>query len=523
MGNIPEFMTRQLASSVVGTLGVDTSGQRVGEAIANVGARVGNIGLTEMAKRKEILNTTEAETKQREFDLSLSEEINRIQKDFSDNPDEAMKEIEERSNIMSEEFLSKISNARVKELASIRIEQAKTRKSKELQSWTFNQEVINFGKNLESSVNTLGEVVSNTTSLDVFKTVMEDAEKLIESGYGGLSTKNATNFENGTKQFIAEQFINNLLEEDPIQARELLDLDVFTDLLPPSKKEFLEVQAAQNAFMVEADTDVALAVKNVESNNNLTPIEKVNATNRWFNKKAAWDKNLDKIVKEKQQKATTSIFNGINDGSITDISVLRGLTKGFGLSYNTQKSLEQDFENKISGKTVDDAVSYNHYFDELLDGVQYSSEDLRTLKDVSPENRLKLLGIRDQLTKDPIFKNELYIQSKAIINDLFKVGLLDKIDPNFQNKKATAKWDYIQAIVSRRAAEGMSPENENRIVSEEFAILREKIDKTRGVGITVRSSSADVISRKKELLQKVINQSASQEEKEELRNLNEGR
>jgi DNA integrity scanning protein DisA with diadenylate cyclase activity len=143
-------------------------------------------------------------------------------------------------------------------------------------------------------------------------------------------------------------------------------------------------------------------------------------------------------------------------------------------------------------------------------------------KDVSPENRLKLLEIRSQLIRDPVFKNELYIESKKLMNELYKVGLLDKIDLNFQNKKVAAKWDYLQAIIARRKLEGKNPENENRIIIEEFDKARERIEKERSGGIKIRTTDEKNVRRRK-LLQKVLNQTATAEDKDELRRINEGR
>ena len=520
MGSIPEFLTKQLASSVVGTLGVDKSGQRLGESIAGVGARAANLGFRELAKRKQVLDTTEAETKQREFDVQLSEEIRNIQKDFRDNPAGGLVQIKIRSKEMSEEFLNDIVSDSVRSLTSIRIGQGISQKTKSLQQWSFNQEVINFGKNLETSVDALGERVSNTTDVFEFLDSIDEAEKLFESGDAGLSAVNAKKFRESGKEFLAEQFLNNLLEKDPVQARDLIENKLFEDFLPDNKVESFELKSAENAFMVEAAVDIKEAVKNVESNPNLTALEKVNTTNKWFNKKAYWDKNLAKLVKEKKEKDTTKIFNGIQDGTVNDITVLRSLTRGFELDYKTQKALEQDFEDQISGKTVESTIAYNHYFNGILDGVNYSDEDIRAFKDVSPDNRLKLLGIRADIIKDPIFKNELYTEAKKLINDLFRAGLLDKFDPNFQDKKVGAKWDFMQSIIARRKVGGQDPLNENTIITEEFNKIRDRINENRGGGITVRSSTPEVTARRKFLLRKILNQTASVEERSELLNLN---
>jgi len=253
MGKIPEFQRRKLASSVVGTPGVDTSGALLTESIGRDIGRITSTLISVLGAKQKILNDVEANKKAIDFEVDYDKAIRQVQLESIANPDQAIQQTIELGNSLGNAFLSTIESDPVRQSVA-RLQQGVIgRKIKAVSTWASGQQIINAGVNLTASFNNLTVWAESTDDLKVLDTIFVKTEEIGTVAKGVLGAKSRKFIDDGRKS-IAMGFLYGQMDRNPVRAGEMLGKEVFKKILDGKERKKFEKDIA-NAIKTKADKD----------------------------------------------------------------------------------------------------------------------------------------------------------------------------------------------------------------------------------------------------------------------------
>ncbi len=166
MGFIPETVTRRLPSSVVGTLGVDHSGEQLGQAIAAGGEKVFNALAAKAAERKRTLDIISAQAKIRQYETDLDGISSVNKNNFKDNPQGGVDKTLEDGETLLNSTLEGIQDQNVRAMVAQGTTGSLRRGGNTMRGWAHQQEVINGARDLSSISNADAVKLSKDPNVD---------------------------------------------------------------------------------------------------------------------------------------------------------------------------------------------------------------------------------------------------------------------------------------------------------------------------------------------------------------------
>lgn len=168
MGFIPETIFKPLASSVVGTVGVDRSGEIIGQAVTRAAEKIGSAVIAEGAQRKRTLDIINSKALGRAYEADLDKNSTSVQSKFVDNPQAGVKKVFDANETLLNEYLEDIDDNYVKALFAVEASTVARRKNREARTWAGAQEVINASQDFTSITDTNASQLMLDPNIDKF-------------------------------------------------------------------------------------------------------------------------------------------------------------------------------------------------------------------------------------------------------------------------------------------------------------------------------------------------------------------
>ncbi len=254
MGRIPEFTRRQLASSAVGTPGIDRSGERIGQSIAVAADKVSR----DLRRKQDALDAIDANQKIIDFELDYGDEIRQIKSDFADDPIGGVEAIRKAGTKLSPSFLNQIRSDNVRQSVARMQQGVIKRQTLKAQIWANNQQVANAGVKMKNVARSLAIEASQEDTVDGLSDILKRMGDSEIAAQGLLGAEADTFINEGTTE-IAKSFIYGQLDRKPINAGALLSQGAFDEILTLKEVNGFK-EDARKAIETKIDNDKFQAV-----------------------------------------------------------------------------------------------------------------------------------------------------------------------------------------------------------------------------------------------------------------------
>jgi len=241
MGSISEFITRQLPSAAVSTLGVDPSATRFGEAVAGLGAEIANEGFQVLRERKKTLDIVESQSEIRKFEAEMNELTKTNREQFADNPEAGVKQFNIDGEKKLNDTLGNIEDTNIKRLFAQGSSQVLRGQANSAFTWASNQQVINAAGDFNEVINMDSGELKETPSVELFKeklAILESKKGLVKGIWGKGSGQQMAN----SKESLSKGLLHGLMDTNPLEGRELLKQGFFNGLLDTTEQTKFEGQ-----------------------------------------------------------------------------------------------------------------------------------------------------------------------------------------------------------------------------------------------------------------------------------------
>ena len=346
---------------------------------------------------------------------------------------------------------------------------------------------------------------------------------IINERFGKIVDREKVSFE-GIKDAGIEDMLNGKMTGDQAIATAEAKLSSMFSNGIINQQEFVKdlrkykVRVKTEEFLGTYKSNPEGAVKKIESDPELLAEQKIDILHKMSSRVTKWNKELEKVVTKATEDAMIKVSKFIDDDEIRDAETLDAIMGVEGFDYKQRKALTKDFQDKISGRTIDDTLAFNEYADDVLRNPNiFSNLEIQTFEDLSPQKRIDLLNIKTRLLSNPIFSNPLFREGMGAIEDEFARNFLDNIDPTKQSRKVDERLAFIDNISARVEA---GETNLIKIIREEIDSSLTRIRENRGSGIKVRGEQT-VVEKKRgqNLLRRLQNGTITKDEMEEYQDL----
>jgi hypothetical protein len=256
---IPEFVTRQLASSVTGTTGIDNSRSKMFGAISSGAAQVFKATAAFAAERQRVTQFVEADKLQKEYELGAEKSVSAIQKEFADDPSSSVEAFDKLSTEALNDSLSTINSPRLQAMVSQRISSTNRTIRKGLKKWASDQEVRNAGVNLTAVDNMEAGILQTDPNPSIEKWAMsmgehETRKSMYDSVY---SPENAVKGMNRGRTARTKGFLYSMMREAPAEGLSLLDSGMFSKFLSTQEFDSMhdQLESSVKGFSEQAKFD----------------------------------------------------------------------------------------------------------------------------------------------------------------------------------------------------------------------------------------------------------------------------
>lgn len=270
MPKIPVYEQGQLASSAVGTPGVDTSGTQLFGTIAqaaggitdelartiqanNVEAARKKREADELAKaQKKILDDIDVANHESKLDLQLGDEEGKVKAEKQSDPAGSGALFTQRGTDIMDKYLDGITDENVKNRVKLGTIKSINARANAMNGWTLTQRTANAQAGIES---TLAEYVNRAGNLTTAQEVGQTWEKIEALRGPGTLAFGAKTDEiiRRAKTDVAEQYVNGLMIRDHNAVRPVLESGAFDSALNAEKRRQLIEKAGLLAKAEEQD------------------------------------------------------------------------------------------------------------------------------------------------------------------------------------------------------------------------------------------------------------------------------
>ena len=402
MGFIPETVTRRLPSAVVGTLGVDPSGEQLGLAVARAGEQVTRTLLEKQAKRKQTLDIISAQAEIRKYETSMDEISKVNQGSFRDDPQGGVKQTLNDGETLLNSTLQDIGDDNVRAMVATETTSSLIRTGNSMKGWAHQQEVINGAQDFTSVTDADAAQLSQTPDLISMGTMLAN-HNLREGQAKALYGKNWPEAMKKGRQSIIKGQITGYELNDPQEGIKFLEETDFkgafdSEEIKGFKKDMrssfegwnkkVELDKKINTLSLfdgvakrqkEGELDVAFVDQlelELDDENLLTPeVQKLVDDVR---KVAAENMDLDSVH-------ATKIFNNLND-DLRRLQISSDKTEADATLTELFKFRSKVYEASANGEiTPKERRSF-------LDQIETPSKEMIARDDVAFERKFKIFG-----------------------------------------------------------------------------------------------------------------------------------
>jgi hypothetical protein len=230
MAIIPEFQQQRLASSAVGTPGVDPSAGKVAGQVAEFFGGQADKQFEIATKRDDALAAAEANRRSVEYDIALGELKQTTQSEFSNNPKQGEIEFQNRSLELFNTHLGSSENKKANRLFSIAGQASIGRERKAFSTFRLNQEAV-IAKNdltdannlLALEANKIGKTQHDAAGLQATFDLIDRSTIGLEASKLVLAPDQVNEFEKLGPESIMRGNIEGAIDTNPEYALEVLE------------------------------------------------------------------------------------------------------------------------------------------------------------------------------------------------------------------------------------------------------------------------------------------------------------
>lgn len=244
MGNIPRIQRRKLVSSVVGTPGVDRSGEMIASSVAQAAGKIANTLFDIVQKKQKIVDATEVNNVLTEFEIEYDTATREIYLQLQNDPVQAIRKVNEIGTDLRNKYTGDLITASAKQQFNVFATSTIRNQTESSRKWARDQQTTNVVNNLNSATDMLIAEAGNINSLEELAVINNRLDRSFESAKNVIG-KNASKYVKDKKIKAVDNYINGNLAIDP--GRILLELEggVFDDVLS---------QETINSFKKDAST-----------------------------------------------------------------------------------------------------------------------------------------------------------------------------------------------------------------------------------------------------------------------------
>lgn len=239
---IPKFERQKLASSLVGTPGIDTSGAQIADSVAGVGQTTMQVFGKQAIEKKQIQDQALANKTLVDFDVEMEKAYIEHQKNYKGDPIGKTDFLKEHSQELLESFASGIESAEVRGAVEragyARIGEKVVNEAK----WADQQATQNTIDATTSANDTLANeayIAGMNNNQARAAEVLKSAEENIAAAKLVLGEKDSQKL----RKNVAQGYISGLMEKHPEHLKMMLDRGDFKKVLEPEEVKKLKTDA----------------------------------------------------------------------------------------------------------------------------------------------------------------------------------------------------------------------------------------------------------------------------------------
>lgn len=261
---IPKFERQKLASSLVGTPGIDTSGAQIAETIAGVGQKGMQVFGQQAIEKKQIHDAAIANKTMVDFDVALEKSYIDHQKNYKDDPVGKTQFLKDNAQTLLQGFVDAAPSSEVR----AHIEQAGYQR--------IGQKVVNEAQwaDKQMTQNTIDATVAGSDTLaneayiaglnknyTRLNEIFNQNEQNVSAAKLALGESDSKKLRKSVKLGA----INGLLENHPAALREVLDGEAFKDVLEPAEIKQLKADALVHLTKQKETADTQYLSSQIEN------------------------------------------------------------------------------------------------------------------------------------------------------------------------------------------------------------------------------------------------------------------
>lgn len=333
MGKINLYERQPLASSRVGTPGIDRSG----EIVENIGQHVGQLTQQYVAVEKakiEIADNIEADRHRVEFENKYYKALEDSKQENINNPYQVSNTASETGAQLSNDMAGDITNPRVKEKFLTKIQSSISSGQASARKWASDQTSTNAFINLNSAMEALatqGGIVKTPKDIEG---LIESAQKLALNSAAVVGIDKAEKVYEVTKKAIYQNFAYANIDTAPETVKQYVDKGLFNGTL--SEKEQLELKNSADSMIKKREREIDLQNKSYF-------VDRITDL---------YDKNLNDKLTLKEIDAEIAVFkkSGADKGDIMSLLTIKKSLLGEQESDAKHAAAEAKKKAKEAGK-----------------------------------------------------------------------------------------------------------------------------------------------------------------------------
>lgn len=236
MGNISRFQQKKLASSAVGTPGVDASGQEVGASLSQSFGQVANTLFQVAQQRQQIVNETEAANAFSDYETEHLQNNAALKETFANDPRKAVADMQNNAATLARDISHTLNNPASRNMFQQLVNSRIRKSSGELNNWALTQESVNTINNYKSSFSSFSMQGSNAPDLSALENTIADITVQSDRLGNAVMGSKSPEFTQETIKETLTGFLLNQTVEDPQAAEEMLSDPLFSKHLTGEEK-----------------------------------------------------------------------------------------------------------------------------------------------------------------------------------------------------------------------------------------------------------------------------------------------
>lgn len=264
MAVIPEFERRKLASSVVGTPGVDTSGQEIAQTVSGVANQAVQTFGEQAIKKKEIQDAAQANKTLVDFDVELEKAYVDHQKNYKNDPTNKTDFFTDNAKQILDGFVNGTSSPRVRAAVEREGQARIGQKAVTEVNWADHQATQNTVDAVVTTSDTLANeayIAGLNQNYERMNEVFAQNEKQVDAAKMVLGADDVKKLQKSVKMGA----INGMLEQHPEVLHDLLSKQGFADVLDAGEVKKLKTESLDQVKRMKETADTQYLASQIEN------------------------------------------------------------------------------------------------------------------------------------------------------------------------------------------------------------------------------------------------------------------